>query len=87
VQEVLADANRLTDFFDLAQTYFARGIQQRLVESKRLPHIPQRELAARASALAGSLISLLQWWINHGAKDPPQATDDLFHKMLWSGLA
>src|SRR5260370_22825650 len=64
----LADSDRLNDFFDLAQGYFARGIEQRLRESKRLSNfrlseprlskLPQRELAARASALAGSLLSL-----------------------------
>ena len=32
----LADSGRLNDFFDLAQGYFARGIEQRLTESKRL---------------------------------------------------
>jgi AcrR family transcriptional regulator len=82
----LADAGRINEFFDLAQTYFARGIKQRLMDSKRLPHIRPRELAARASALAGSLISLLQWWMSHEAKDSPQAMDNLFHKMVWSGL-
>src|SRR5436309_7754451 len=60
----LADSGRLNDFFDLAQGYFARGIEQRLRESKGLAKLPQRELAARAVALAGSLLSLLQWWLD-----------------------
>ena len=83
---ILAAAGRLNDFFDLAQEYFARGIAQRLKESKRLPDLPQPELAARAFALAGSLLSLLRWWLDHGAKEPPQAMDELFHRMVWSGL-
>lgn len=83
---ILADAGRLPDFFDLAQLYFARGIEQRLKESKRLPRLPRIELAARASALAGSLISLLRWWIDRGAKEPAAAMDQLFHKMVWNGL-
>src|SRR5271166_3731277 len=36
----LADSGRLNDFFDLAQGYFARGIEQRLAESGRLPKLP-----------------------------------------------
>src|ERR1700730_12378061 len=40
----LADSGHLNDFFDLAQGYFARGIEQRLRESKRLSKLPQREL-------------------------------------------
>jgi len=82
----LADSGRLPDFFDLAQGYFARGIEQRLTESKRLSKMPQRELAARASALAGSMLSLLRWWLDRGEKESPRAMDDLFHRMVWTGL-
>ncbi len=82
----LADAGRLNDFFDLAQGYFSRGIEQRLTESRRLSKLPQRELGARASALAGSLLSLLRWWLDRGAKESPHTMDELFHRMVWSGL-
>jgi len=64
----LADSGRLNDFFDLAQGYFARGIERRLTESKRLSNLPQRELGPRASALAWSMLSLLRWWLDRGAK-------------------
>ena len=83
---ILANEGRLNDFFDLAQGYFARGIEHRLRESKRLPKMPQGELAARASALAGSLLSLLRWWLDRGAKEPPGEMDELFHRMVWNGL-
>jgi len=86
IYRALADADRLHDFFDLAQGYFARGIEQRLKESKRLPRLSPRELAARANALAGSLLSLLRWWLDRGAKDPPGEMDELFHRMVWNGL-
>jgi AcrR family transcriptional regulator len=82
----LADSDRLNDFFDLAQGYFARGIEQRLTESKRLPNLSQRELGIRSFALAGSLLSLLRWWLDRGAKEPPSAMDGLFHRMVWNGL-
>jgi AcrR family transcriptional regulator len=83
---ILGDAGRLNDFFDLAQGYFARGIEQRLTESRRLSKLPQPEMGARASALAGSLLLLLRWWLDRGAKEPPQAMDELFHRMAWNGL-
>jgi len=87
----LADSGRLNEFFDLAQGYFARGIERRLRESKRLSNLrlsklPQSELGARASALAGSVLSLLRWWLDRGAKESPHAMDDLFHRMVWTGL-
>jgi len=82
----LADSGRLNDFFDLAQGYFARGIEQRLTESKRLPKLLQRELAVRAFALTGCLLSLLRWWLDRGAKEPPSDMDGLFHRIVWNGL-
>jgi AcrR family transcriptional regulator len=86
IYRALADSGRLNDFFDLAQGYFSRGIEQRLRESKRLPKVPPQELAARASALAGSLLSLLRWWLDRGAKEPPRYMDELFHRIVWNGL-
>jgi AcrR family transcriptional regulator len=83
---VLADSGRLDDFFELAEGYFARGIERRLRESKRVTKLPQRELAARAFALAGSLLSLLRWWMDRGAKESPKAMDEMFHRMVWKGL-
>jgi|ERR1700733_7069966 AcrR family transcriptional regulator len=88
---VLADSGRLHDFFDLAQGYFARGIEQRLKESKRLSNLrpsklSQPELRARSSALAGSMLSLLRWWLDRGEKQSPRAMDELFHQMVWNGL-
>jgi AcrR family transcriptional regulator len=83
---VLTDSGHLKEFFDLAEGYFARGIEQRLTETKRLSNLPQRELAARAAALAGSLLSLLRWWLDRGEKESPQAMDELFHRLVWNGL-
>lgn len=82
---ILADADRLNDFYELAQGYFARGIELRLIESRRLTKVPQPEIAMRATALAGSLLSLLRSWLDRGAKETPRAMDDLFHKMVWTG--
>jgi AcrR family transcriptional regulator len=87
IYRALADAGQLHAFFDLAQEYFTRGIAQRLKDSKRMPKLPQRELNARASALAGSLLALLRWWIDRGAKESPRAMDQLFHQMAWGGQA
>jgi hypothetical protein len=42
--------------------------------------------SAQAYALAGSLFSLLDWWIDKGMKADPKEMDELFHRMAWSGL-
>jgi AcrR family transcriptional regulator len=83
---VLSDSGHLKDFFDLAEGYFARGIERRLRESGRLEKLPPREFAARASALSGSLLSLLRWWLDRGEKESPQEMDEMFHRMVWTGV-
>ena len=83
---ILRDAGRLTDFFDLAQDYFARGIEQRLIDSGRLSKLSKPELTARANALAGSLLSLLRWWMDRIEKEPAAKMDEMFHRMVWNGL-
>ena len=83
---VLSDSGHLKDFWELAEGYFARGIEQRLVESGRLKNLSQRELAARASAFSGSMLSLLRWWLDRGEKESPREMDEMFHRMVWIGM-
>lgn len=83
---VLSDSGHLKHFWDLAEGYFARGIEQRFVESGRFKELPSRELAARASALSGSLLSLLRWWLDRGEKETPKEMDVMFHRLVWNGM-
>jgi AcrR family transcriptional regulator len=82
---VLSDSGHLKDFWELAEGCFARGIEKRLAESGRMNDVPARELAARASALSGSLLALLRWWLDRGEKESPIAMDEMFHRMVWQG--
>lgn len=79
----MADAGRLPDFFDLAQEYFSRGIEQRLKELNRAAEFSPTELTVRSQALAGSLLSLLRWWIERGSKESPKSIDETFHRIVW----
>jgi len=81
----LVDSGRIHAYFDLAEGYFARGIARRLKGMGQV-HLAQRELEARSHALAGTLLSLLKWWIDRGAKESPQAMDGLFHRIVWRGV-
>jgi len=85
IYRALADAGRLHDFFDLAQGYFSRAIEQRLRESRRCSHLLPQELGARSYALAASLLALLKWWVDRRAKEAPRAIDELFHRIVWRG--
>ncbi len=86
IYRALVEAGQLDDFFSLAQEYFARGIERRLKESKRVTEMPKSELSARSVALAGSLLSLLRWWLERGAKQSPTEIDEIFHRMVWEGM-
>lgn len=84
---ILRNADRLNDFYDLAQDYFTRGIENRLKESGRFDNLSRVVLYGRSCALAGSLLSLLRWWLDRGAKEPtPAEMDTLFHTMVWKGV-
>lgn len=85
IWKALADAGRLPDFFDMAQLYFARAIEQRLAAS-RAHGVPKAELAERSCAFAGALIAMLRRWHARGAKESPAKMDELFHRMVWSGM-
>ncbi len=81
----LVTSGKVNDVHTLGRGYLARSIEERL-------HMAGLEIegarrAAQAHALAGSLFSLLDWWIDKGMKADPQEMDDLFHRMAWSGLA
>lgn len=80
---VLSDSGHLNDFYQLAEGHFARGIERRLIESGRLKNMPPRELAARATALSGSMLALLRWWLDRGEKETPMQMDKLFHQLVW----
>jgi len=84
--QALRRSGRLNDNFELAQGYFARGIEQRLRALSGVPSLRDSELRPRAVALAGSFLSLMRWWLDRGAKESPQAMDKLFHQMVWKGL-
>jgi AcrR family transcriptional regulator len=79
----LAESGRLHDFFELAQGYFARGIEQRLKETKYENIASQVERTVLAIGFAGSLLSLFRWWIEAGAKIPATKMDELYHRIVW----
>ena len=81
IYRALADSGRLHDFFDLAQGYFARGIEQRLKETDQKGSVFGVEPAVLGVGLAGTLLSLFRWWMDTGMKIPAAKMDELFHQI------
>jgi AcrR family transcriptional regulator len=84
--KALIAAGKFHDFVELAQGYFARGIEQRLAELPRARGIPTAQRAALAQMFAGAMLSLMTWWMNHGRPVSPKEMDQLYHQMVWAGI-
>ena len=84
--DALVASGKIYDTMQLAQGHFARGIEKRLGELPQARSIIPEERPAIANALAGSLQSLMAWWINRGGPASPQQMDDLYHRLVWSGV-
>jgi len=79
-------SEKVRDVMELGQGHFARAIDQRLATLPSTRNFSPTRRAALAHASAGSLFSLLNWWLNHGGTTTPAQMDALFHQTLWSGI-
>jgi AcrR family transcriptional regulator len=83
--KAIVASGKIHDVLELGQGHFARGIEQRLAELQRARGITA-ERHAVAQALAGALLSLLSWWIKAKMPASPAHMDNLYHRMVWSGI-
>jgi AcrR family transcriptional regulator len=81
----LIESGKIHDVWELGQGHFARGIEQRLAQIPRARGIARDRRAAIAHGLAGSLVSMLTWWVRCGMTPSPEEMDKLFHRLVWSG--
>ena len=80
----LVKSGKINDVQSLAQGFFARSIDERLLTGG--VEVEPALRSAHAHALAGSVFALLDWWIDKGMMADPKEMDELFHRMAWSGL-
>ena len=85
--KALIKSGKFQENMELARGHFARGIERRLAELPRGHSIPPTELPAIAFTHAGALLSLLTWWLDRGMRESPAEMDQLFHRMVWNGVA
>ena len=79
----LWESGRMPDVRELGEAHFARGIAERLARPRRGgPPLPAEALAALAHALAGSLFSLVTWWVRQGMTTSPAEMDRQFHRLV-----
>jgi AcrR family transcriptional regulator len=87
IRGALARSDRLQDFFDLAVEHFGRGIEARLNQMTAAKDLPMRDRSLLGRALAGAFVALLNAWLRKSGPPSPEAMDDLFHQLTWTGLA
>jgi AcrR family transcriptional regulator len=83
--DALVESGRMHDVIQLGQGHFSRGMEQRLNEISQARTIPSDHRKAIAQGLAGSLFSLLAWWVQHRMPLSPEEMDKLFHTLAWTG--
>ena len=81
----LVESGKIQDVWELGREHFARGIDKRLGEIPRGRAIPAEKRMAMAHGFAGSMFSLLDWWLRNGADRSAKEMDELFHQMVWAG--
>jgi AcrR family transcriptional regulator len=82
----LVASGKVHDVQQLGQGHFARAIDRRLSELPATAELPPARRSAISHALAGALLSMLSWWIDHGAPGSPMEMDDVYHQLVWSGV-
>ena len=83
----LVASGKVHENLELARGHFARGIERRLAELPRGRGIPPAQRPPIAFALAGSLLSLLTWWLDRGMRESPAQMDEIYHQLVWSGAS
>lgn len=85
--KALVKSGKFQENMELARGHFARGIERRLSELPRGKSIPPHQLPAIAFTHAGALLSLLTWWLDRGMRESAAEMDELFHRMVWTGVS
>ena len=78
LRDALARSGKLREVLETGQAHLSRAIARRL-EARAAPH---STVAPVAQALAGALLALLTWWMDHDMPETPEQMDMLFHRLF-----
>jgi AcrR family transcriptional regulator len=82
----LAASGKLHENMAQGRIHFARGIERRLSGLGRARGLDPATRPVIAMAYAGVVVSLLLWWLDQGMVQDPAELDELFHRLVWTGL-
>lgn len=78
VRESLAASGRLDEIWALLTDFIADCIARRMSPTTAPGALPTQ---VTARMLAGALMEMMEWWMNHQSRATPAAMDDEFHRM------
>lgn len=81
IYRALLASGKFHDAMQLGEGCFARGIEHRLGASSKFKTLDPTSRKAIAQGLAGALLAILRWWVNHRMPIPPEKVDELFHRL------
>jgi AcrR family transcriptional regulator len=84
ISEAINASGKGPDVTELGIGCFAQSIEQRLTLAGVT--MTAAELHATAHSLAGSLFSLLHWWVRDNKALTPKDLDTHFHRLAWEAL-
>ena len=82
--KALVASGKVHDLHELGIGSFARSIEKRLVLAG--VKLEGAQLQAQAYGLAGSMMSLMDWWLRQPNPMSPSELDALFHRMVWAAV-
>jgi AcrR family transcriptional regulator len=82
----LVTSGRVHDVMQLGQGHLARGIEGRLQEIPRASGLSPQRRELLSQCYSGAFFSLVSWWVNHPESGTPAEMDEMFHRMVWSGV-
>jgi AcrR family transcriptional regulator len=82
----LVASGRVHEVVELGQAHLAGGIQQRLEAIPRASVHSAGKRKLMSQAFSGAFFSLLSWWLSHPQSGTPAEMDEMFHRMVWSGV-
>jgi len=72
--------------FKKGQSYLSRNIEKQIVSLAPPQHDLPVPLPILSNYLAGTLITLLKWWLDHNMPYTPQRMDEIFQQLVMPGI-
>jgi len=72
--------------FKKGQSYLSRNIEKQIVSLAPPQHDLPVPLPILSNYLAGTLITLLKWWLDHNMPYTPQRMDEIFQQLVMPGV-